>query len=178
MGSEIRTEGKSNETPTLTGVMTMSREIMYRLPNNNAAESFLSLRDAMDRLFEDSFVWPRLLSREGAGFGGVAGMEMYETPDDVVVRMAVPGVKSDQVNIEFRDGHVVIDANAPEPKSENVTFHFRGIPHGQFHREVALPVEVETEKIEAVMEDGILTLTMPKAEELKPKKIQVKAKTK
>ncbi len=138
--------------------------------------SALTLRDAMDRLFEDSVVWPRWFFNSDTVTGMLSNMplDMYETPDEVVVITALPGVKSEDVNIQFNDGRLVIDANIPAPKIENATWHYREVMYGQYHREIALPVRINTDKVEATLHDGLLTLHLPKADEIKPKKIQVK----
>ena len=137
----------------------------------------LSLRDAMDRLFEDSFIWPRaFLDRNISGQSNLLPMDMYETADEIVVNMVLPGVKTEDVNIQFQDGRLIIDLNVPAPKLENVTYHYRELGYGQYHREISLPVDVNTDKVEAVLERGYLTLHLPKAEAIKPKKIQIKAR--
>ena len=137
----------------------------------------LSLRDAMDRLFEDSFIWPRaFLDRNISGQSNLLPMDMYETADEIVVNMVLPGVKTEDVNIQFQDGRLIIDLNVPAPKLENVTYHYRELGYGQYHREISLPVDVNTDKVEAVLERGYLTLHLPKAEAVKPKKIQIKAR--
>ncbi|MGB8647180.1 MAG: Hsp20/alpha crystallin family protein [Anaerolineae bacterium] len=139
--------------------------------------STLTLRDAMDRLFEDSVVWPRWFFNPDTLTGVLSNMplDMYETPDEVVVNMTLPGVKSEDVNIQFNDGRLVVDANIPAPKLENVTWHYREVMYGQYHRELTLPVRINTDKVEATLHDGFLMLHLPKADEIKPKKIQIKA---
>lgn len=138
-------------------------------------DSGLRLREAMDRLFEDAFIWPSRLFRDTfAGTYDILPMDMYETDDEIIVNAALPGLKSDNVNLQFQDGRLLIDAEIPAPKTENVTYHYRELNYGRVHREVTLPAPVKTDKIEAVMENGYLTLRMPKADEVKPKKIQVK----
>jgi HSP20 family protein len=136
-----------------------------------------TLRDAMDRLFEDSFVWPRYaLNRDVNGRTGLLPLDMYETPEEFVVNMAIPGVKIDDVNVNFQDGRLIVDVNIPAQKAENVIYHYRELGNGQYQREISLPVAIDTEKVDAVLQNGYLTLHLPKAEEVKPKKIQVKIK--
>ncbi len=137
--------------------------------------SALTLRDAMDRLFQESFVWPRAINRDVSGRLNTLPMDVYETPEEVVVKMIAPGVKSEDVDLQFQDGRVMIDLEIPEPKMENVTWHYRELGCGQYHREVSLPFPINTDKVEATLESGYLTLHLPKADEVKPKKIQIKA---
>lgn len=140
-------------------------------------ETGLRLRDAMDRLFEDAFIWPSRFFRDTLTSAyGTLPIDMYETKDEIVVKAALPGVKSDNIDVQFNDGCLVIEVNIPEPKTENVTYHYRELGYGRIHREVTLPVPVKTDKAEAVLENGYLTLHLPKTEEVKPKKIQIKAK--
>lgn len=139
--------------------------------------SALTLRDAMDRLFEDSFVWPRPgLSRDVANHVSTLPMDVYETPDEIVVNMIVPGVKTDDVNLQFQDGRLIIDVNVPAPNHEDVTWHYRELGYGQYHREITLPFPINTDKVEAVLQNGYLTLHLAKADQVKPKKIQIKGK--
>lgn len=138
--------------------------------------SALTLRDAMDRLFEDSFIFPRALNRDVVNRFNTLPMDVYETPEEVVVKMIAPGVKTEEINLQFHDGRVLIDLEVPELKLENVTWHYRELGSGQYHREISLPFPVNTDKVEATLQDGYLTLHLPKADAIKPKKIQIKAK--
>ena len=142
--------------------------------------SVLTLRDAMDRLFEDAFIWPRgfFWTDPFRGTLGALPIDLYGSADDLVLIAALPGVKSESVNVQFQDGALMIDAEIPGPKVENVTWYYRELRSGHYHRELTLPFAVDTNKMEAVLQDGLLTLHLPKAEEAKPKKIQVKVASK
>ena len=150
----------------------MANQITRWDPFNSA----VSLSEAMDRLFEQSFVWPRLrLSRDTLGNAfNMLPIDMYETSDEVVVHAALPGVKPQDLNVQFEDGRLIIDAKLESPAIENATVHYREMLSGQYHREITLPVAIDSDKAEATLENGYLTLRLPKAEEVKPKKIQVK----
>jgi HSP20 family protein len=134
----------------------------------------MSLRDAMDRLFEDSFVRPWSIRSDG-----VVGLplDMYQTADDVVVKATLPGVKPEEVDISISGDTLTIKGEHKEEQEvkEQDYFH-KERRYGAFSRSVALPVQVKSDKAEAIFENGILTLTLPKAEEVKPKQIKVKAK--
>ncbi len=138
----------------------------------------LSLRDAMDRLFEDSFVRPHVTRDTARGAVSILPIDMYETADEVIVDAVVLGVKNEDLKVQFADGRLIIEANLPAPKVENATVHYREMTYGQYYREIGLPMDVQADKVEATLHDGILTLRIPKAEEIKPKKIQVKTTTK
>lgn len=138
----------------------------------------ISLREAMDRLFEESFVQPR--AGWLAPFGTEAlAVDMYQTDDAVVVKSAVPGVKPEDIDISITGDVLTIKGETKaeeEVKEENYIRRERR--YGSFSRSLALPVPVVADKATAEFENGILTLKLPKAEEVKPKAIKVKAKGK
>jgi len=138
---------------------------------------FMTLREAMDRLFEESFVRPR---REWpATVEGTLALDMYETEDAVVVKTAVPGVKSDDIDISISGNTLSISGESKfeeEVKEENYIRRERR--YGSFSRSVVLPEGVNPDEAEASFDDGILTLSIPKAPEAKPKVIKVKGKKK
>jgi HSP20 family protein len=133
----------------------------------------MTLRDAMDRLFEESFVRPgRLLP--GAGAGTVA-IDMYQQDGNVVVKAPLPGVKPEDIDISVVGDTLTIKGEMKEEKEvkeENVIRRERRF--GAFSRSVSLPTPVDTSKANASFEDGVLTLTLPVAEAAKPKQIKVK----
>ncbi|HEX78090.1 MAG TPA: Hsp20/alpha crystallin family protein [Dehalococcoidia bacterium] len=136
----------------------------------------LSLRQAMDRLFEESFVRPsRLLST----FGEAAqpALDMYQTEKEVVVKAALPGVKPEEVDITITGDTLTIKGEAKaEEEVRREDYFYKERRYGAFSRSVALPGALKTEEAEAHFEDGILTITLPKAEEAKPKQIKVTTK--
>jgi HSP20 family protein len=138
----------------------------------------MSLRQAMDRLFEDSFVRP---SGSLTRLGGVAApaLDVYQTADEVVVKAALPGVKPDDISIEITGDTLTIRGETKaeqEIKKEDYLYQERR--HGAFSRSVILPGQLKADKAEATLEEGILTLSIPKAEEAKPKAVKVKPKEK
>jgi len=136
----------------------------------------VSLREAMDRLFEESFVRP------GGGRLAPAGMElpavdMYQTDDAVVVKSAIPGIKPEDIDISITGDTLTIRGETRVEEEVNEENYIRRERrYGSFCRSLALPLPVVTEKAEAEFENGVLTLTLPKAEEVKPKAIKIKAK--
>ena len=135
----------------------------------------ISLRDAMDRLFEESFVrtrgFPTVFRAEGLA------IDMYETAGSLVVKTSVPGVKPEDIEITITGSMLTIKGKTKiEEKVEKENYVRQERRYGSFHRSVALPESVVADKAEAVYEHGILTLTIPKSEEAKPKTIKVEAK--
>lgn len=149
--------------------MTMMRWEPFR--------DMISLRNAMDRLFEDSFVRPsRLWPEMGMGESSLE-IDMYQTDNDVVVKAAIPGMKSEEVDISLTGDLLTIKGDYKEEEEVKEKDYFRKERrYGSFHRSIRIPVPVNDSKADAIFEDGILTLTLPKVEEVKPK--QIKAKTK
>ena len=135
-----------------------------------------SLRQAMDRLFEDAFVRPW-----GAGAqteGGVAGLalDMYETGDDLVVTAAVPGVRPEDIDITIQGDVLTIKGQTEsEQQTDKPSYHLHERRYGRFYRQVALPHAVKSDAADASFENGILRLRLPKSEEAKERKIQVQA---
>lgn len=133
------------------------------------------MRRMMDRMFDDSFLkameWPR--SNNGAY--GLA-LDVAEQEDAYVVKASVPGVNPEEVEVTLSDNVLTIKGESKadqEIKEEN--YHLRERRYGSFMRSVTLPVPVEADKVEATHENGVLTLRLPKAEAVKPKKIAVKS---
>jgi HSP20 family protein len=139
---------------------------------------FMTLREAMDRLFEESFVGRRPREWVAAAEGTLA-VDMFETEDATVVKTAVPGVKPDDIDITISGNTLTISGETTqeeEVKEENYIRRERR--YGSFSRSVVLPESLKPDEAEASFEDGVLTLTIPKAPEAKPKVIKVKGKNK
>lgn len=135
----------------------------------------VSLRNAMDRLFEESFVRMRGLP---SPFGSEAlAVDMYETPDSVVIKTGIPGVKPEDIDISITGNILTIKGETKsEEKVEKADYVRQERRHGSFQRSVQIPGSVVSDKAEASFENGVLTLTIPKSEEAKPKTIKVEAK--
>jgi HSP20 family protein len=133
----------------------------------------ITLREAMDRLFNDAFT-PSL----GATGGWQApAVDLYQTDDEVVVKASLPGLKSDDVQISVTGDMLSLKGEfRQENEKKERAYHMREQRYGAFERTLALPTAVVSDKAKAEFENGILTITLPKAEEVKPKMITVKAK--
>jgi HSP20 family protein len=132
----------------------------------------VTLREAMDRLFDDAFTRP--LSMAGIQ---TPAIDMYQTEDEVVVKASLPGMKTDDVQISITGEMLNIKGEFKEKtETKEKAYHLREQRYGSFERSLGLPTEVVADKAKAEFEDGILTITLPKAEEVRPKTITVKAK--
>jgi HSP20 family protein len=137
----------------------------------------VSLREAMNRLLEESFVRPSSSGTPEALGARPMPIDMYQTENEVVVKAPMPGVKADNVDVSITDDVLTISGETKlhsEAKREDYIVQERR--YGKFYRQVALPTMVEADKAQANFEDGVLTLTLPKAERVKPRAIKVTAK--
>jgi HSP20 family protein len=102
---------------------------------------------------------------------------MYEENDNVVVKAAIPGAKAEDIDVSINGDVLTIKGETKSSEEiEEENYIYREQRYGSFSRSVGLPANVNTEDAEADFEDGILTLTMPKLEEAKPRQISVKSK--
>jgi HSP20 family protein len=151
---------------------------MANLIRRDPFREAMSLRDAMDHLFEESFVrpfggWPTL-----SGGPQALALDMYETDESLVVEASLPGISPDEVDISVVGNTLTIKGEHEEKKEqqEEGKYHFRERRYGAFQRSITLPVDVNADKADASFHDGVLKLTLPKVEEAKPKRIEVKVK--
>jgi HSP20 family protein len=137
------------------------------------AREMMSLRDAMDRLFDDAFTRPLSIRDNWS----VPAVDMYQTDDEIVVKAALPGIKSDEVQINITGEVLTLKGEVKqEEEKKEKAWHIREQRYGSFERSVVLPTDVVADKAKAEFENGILTITLPKADEVKPRTITVKAK--
>ena len=137
---------------------------------------FMTLRDGMDRLFEDRWVSPGnwlTWSSLGANY---LPIDVYETSDDIVVRAIVSGAGPDRINIQFQGGVLTIRATAEElDLPEAATWLVHEVTPGEYIRQITLPRAVDADRARTTFENGVLTLTLPKSEDAKPKQIKVES---
>jgi len=134
----------------------------------------VTLREAMDRLLEDSWVPARRRPEEGRRQYRLP-LDAYVTPEDIVITANMPGIKPEDVEITLEGDTLTIKGERPAP-IENVEYLMQERPYGTFHRTLSINVPVNSDKAEAHFEDGLLTLVIPKAESVKPRTIQVVSK--
>jgi HSP20 family protein len=134
----------------------------------------VTLREAMDRLFEDTWVPSRRrVAEQGRAYR--LPLDAYVTPDEIVIVANMPGVKPEDVEIILEGDTLSIKGERPAPM-ENVDYVLQERPYGLFQRTLSINIPVDPEKAEAKYENGLLILTVPKAEVIKPKTIQVVSK--
>jgi HSP20 family protein len=133
----------------------------------------LSMRDTMDRFFGDAF----LRTAEGYGLETGLRVDMMQTEDEVIVKASLPGVKPEDIHISVTGDVLTLKGEVREEKTtDQAAYHLRERSYGAFARSLSLPADVVADQAKAEFENGVLTLTLPKAEQHKPKTITVKAR--
>jgi HSP20 family protein len=146
---------------------------MSNLTRWEPAREMMTLREAMDRLFDDAFTRPFSM-RDG---WSAPAIDMYQTDDEIVVKASLPGIKVDEVQINITGDVLTLKGEVKhEEESKDKAWHIREQRWGSFQRSVALPTNVVADKAKAEFENGILNITLPKAEEVKPKTITINTK--
>ena len=147
---------------------------MTNLTRYNPIGEALSLRQAMDRLFEDSFVSP--LSWRTVAGGQWPAIDIHDTPEEVVMTASLPGIKPEDVEITMVGQTLSLRGEFKADESiDKGRYLVQERRYGTFHRQIELPVRVQGDRAEASFENGLLTLRVPKAEEVKPRQIQIHA---
>lgn len=128
-------------------------------------------RNAMNRLFEDTAelgLWDR-------SEAWALALDVAETEDSFLVKASIPGIKPEDLEITLTDNVLTIKGEIEETSElEEAQWHMRERRFGSFQRSITLPTPVDANAIEATYEDGVLSLNVPKVEEVKPKRIEVK----
>ena len=133
----------------------------------------VSLRQAMDRLFEDSFVRPRgWVNSAFEGYG--LPVDVTSGPDAISVEASLPGFKPEDVDVTVENGTLTIQGeSASETRDGEGESLVTEIRRGSVSRTIALPAGLEPDKATAIFENGILKLRIPKAEAIKPRQIRI-----
>jgi HSP20 family protein len=131
-----------------------------------------SLQTQLNRLFEP-FARFSVGDEDLVSGAWVPPVDVAETQDKILVRAEVPGLKQDDIQIEFENGLLTLKGERHLRKDESVTWHRVERTYGNFSRTFTLPRTVDAERIAATYREGILEIEVPKREEAKPKQIRV-----
>jgi len=152
--------------------MTLMRLPRTDLWNWAPTTQWTNLRDEINRLFDAPF---GDFARTSELFSGWAPtLDLYEDKENLVVKAELPGLKKEDIEISFQNGTLAVSGERKsEEKLKDAETYRSERFFGRFHRTLSLPKPVHAEKIKAAYKDGILTVTLPKTEEAKPKQIEV-----
>src|SRR5262249_5822238 len=130
-----------------------------------------TLRSEINRLFEEPFSG---LARASEFFDVWSpALDVYEDKDNLIVKAELPGLKKDEIDISIHEGALHISGERKQESEHKGGETYRSERfYGRFHRTVGLPKPVDAGKVNATYKDGVLTVTLPKSEEAKPKQIE------
>ena len=146
---------------------------MTKIIKSDPFLDIVNVRDTMDRMLDNYF------GRSPVAFEGygVVDLDLYQTENDVVIEASIPGINPDDINISVAGEVLTIKGEVKQEKeTKEADYHIKERRYGSFSRSVTLPTQINAEKAAADFKNGILKLTLPKAENVKPKTITVKAK--
>ena len=135
----------------------------------------LSLRDMMGQLMENAFISPEQWLSNGFG-ASMPAIDVSENKDAYTVRAELPGWKPENIDITCEGNTLTLRGQLDEEKEQgngDTRWHHREMRRSSFERSIALPAEVQADKATANFENGVLSLTLPKSEAVKPKQIKI-----
>jgi HSP20 family protein len=136
----------------------------------NPAREFAAWQNALERAFEDPFLGNRPEARPWS-----LALDAAETEDHYILKASIPGVNPDDLDITLEDDVLTIKGETKIDETvQEADFHLRERRYGSFSRSIRFPVAVNAEEVEAAYELGVLTLNVPKAEVVKPKRIAIR----
>jgi HSP20 family protein len=145
---------------------------MSNLTRWDPVREMLSMRRAMDRMFDNELFnedWNQTMNWN-------LPLDVSELEDGYVVKASLPGVNPDDLEITYNNAMLTIRANVKaEEEKKGETYHMRERRYGTFSRSISLPSSIQADAIDASYDAGVLTLRLPKSEEVKPRKIQIQS---
>lgn len=131
-----------------------------------------AFHDSLERLFDDRFFRPfRIRPVEGEA---VPALDLYTTAEAVIAKVALPGVKPDELDVRIAGDMVTISGDSTEEHEEQEAgYVYRELSRGRFNRTFTIPVSIQAEKATAAFKDGLLTLTLPRSEEVQPTSVKI-----
>lgn len=147
--------------------------IRYQFPQLQSWPAFdrlTGLREELDRLFD--FSQP---TRDSGLFSGwTPALDLFDEKEHLTVKVELPGLKKEDIELSLHDGVLTVSGERKNEREQKDGETFRSERYfGRFQRSVTLPTAVDANKVSAAYKDGVLTVTLPKAEEAKPKQIEV-----
>jgi HSP20 family protein len=140
---------------------------------SNHSTEMISLRDAMDRLFAESFIAPR--AARNFFSRGSALANLYESPDSYDIEMPLPGAKPKDVTVTAEGDTVTLKWETKTQLPKDAKQVWSGMQYGTFQESLTLPAAINADAAEATLSDGMLSLHLPKADSTKATTIQIKS---
>ena len=135
----------------------------------------VSIQDELNRMFGRTFARAEPTRSPEAG-AWIPSMDVYETEDEIVVTLELPGIEPGDVEVSVEDSTLTVSGTRAFSNEVNEDrYHRVERRYGSFSRSISLPQSVDTEKVEAAFDKGVLTVEVRKVERAKPKKIEIKA---
>jgi HSP20 family protein len=149
--------------------------IRYQAPHSApwpALDRWSNLADELNSFFDMPF-WPDFGRTSELFTGWSPALDLYESGDHFVAVVELPGMRKEDIDISLHDGTLMISGERKHESNNGETAQRTERCVGAFRRSIALPTRVDASKVSATYQDGILKVTLSKAEEAKPKQIQV-----
>jgi HSP20 family protein len=148
--------------------------IRYQNPELSAwptLDRWSNLRDELNSLFDLPFLTN--FNRQDLFGGWSPALDLYQNNDNLVAVLELPGMRKEDFEISLRDGTLTISGERKSSSSNGDKAERTERYVGTFRRSITLPARVDANRVSATYRDGILTVTLPKAEEAKPKRIEI-----
>ncbi|MGQ9850431.1 MAG: Hsp20/alpha crystallin family protein [Aggregatilineaceae bacterium] len=145
---------------------------MTRLSRWDPLREMITMRQAMDRMLDEAFA--RGTETRGTG-AWLLPMDAYITDEAIVIRADVPGLKPEEIDITLEGDTLTIRGEIKREEENQRKYVLLERPTGKFERTLTINTPIDHDRVEASFKDGVLTLTLPKAEAIKPRQIAVKA---
>ena len=135
----------------------------------------VSLQDRVNRMFEDVITGPRGgAEREEMAQGQwTPAVDIFETPEQIVLRAEVPGIEQNALGVEVKENHLILQGDRKFEEVSGRNYHRVERAYGNFRRVFTLPATVRQDQVRAVLKNGVLEIMLPKEDQAKPKQVQV-----
>jgi HSP20 family protein len=145
---------------------------MNKISRFDPIRDMITMRRAMDRMLDDAFA--RGTETRGTG-AWLLPMDAYITDEAIVIQADVPGIRADELDITLEGDTLTIRGEIKRQEGNKQQYILLERPTGKFERTLNINTPIDHDKVEAAFDNGVLTLTLPKAEAVKPRQITVKA---
>lgn len=153
--------------------MSNDKHVMVTRDSENRTPEYKGIDRLLESFFTDSPLFGMRRLAADASFGWAPAVDIRETDNDLVVYAALPGLTKKDVSLEVRQNTLVLTGRMKALGSDEDSWVRRELPRGEFYRAFTLPADVVAGKVTASMSDGILEVRLPKADEAKPRRVDI-----